>query len=483
MGLFDSFKREPETETLEALVERARSGDTQGALAAGNAKLARVEKREGAESPAYASALFEHASLCLVLGMTQRALESMRAAAEIRGETHEDEKNRLTYLMNLGDTLGYAGELDEALAVHERGLAERERFYGKEHPGYAYGLDSWADVAIALGRFEEALKAAQQALAIYDAAGHQRIPHAWALIFLAGGGMKARWSELQVAPEMANAILDELYGRNLPVTAAAELGAVEVLAPLAGDADRALRAWAGVQRRAMESGDYATCLVALARLGTLAQTRNDVGLALQVERGIALALDKAGDTAAAAKGYEHAIESARASGSPEELCTTLRNAGLFFVQHDPDRGLALLRDAAEATREPCEERARSRVALGIQLQHQGQLAEARDRLATALAEIDPAHPDALCGRSHLRAIEEKQSCGCGDVGNEVHALVERIVRERLPAGLLDRIEFDGANVGVHVTRPLDEKEARLVADTVDLAMSEMRKRIQATYGG
>jgi tetratricopeptide (TPR) repeat protein len=486
MGLFDSFKREPEVETLDALVQRARAGDTQGALTAGTAKLARVEKREGKVSPAYAAALFEHASLCLVLGMVQRAVASMRAASEIRGTTRDDEKNRLTYLMNLGDMLGYAGELEEALAVHERGLAERERFYGKEHPGYAYGLDSWADVAIALGRHEEALKAAQQALAIYDAAGHARVPHAWALIFLAAGGMDARWKELRVSDEMAHAILDEMSGRQLPVTAAAELRAVEVVASLAADRDRVLRAWATVERRAQTQADHSTRAVALERILALAEAQGDRDLVLQAHLGLALTYDKAGDHVAAACGYDDAIEHARAQGTPEDLCKTLRNAGLYFVQRDGDRGLAMLREAADLVREPCEERARSRIALGIQLQHRGELAEARDRLASALAEIDATHPDAMCGRSHLGAIEQKQSCGCGDVGTEVHAQVERIVRERLPAGLLERIEFTGEhgeNVGIHVTRALSEGEARLVADTVDLAMSEMRKRIRATYGG
>jgi hypothetical protein len=95
-----------------------------------------------------------------------------------------------------------------------------------------------------------------------------------------------------------------------------------------------------------------------------------------------------------------------------------------------------------------------------------------------LADIDQAHPDAMCGRSHLRAIETSQSCGCGNAGYEVRLQIERIVRERLPPGLLDRLEIDGANVGIHVTRALSDDEARLVADATDLAMAEMRKRIQ-----
>lgn len=487
MGLFDGWKlgrREPEASwpTLDELAERARAGDTQGALTASTEKLAHVEKQRGAATPAYAAALFEHASLCLLLGMARRAVGAMRTASEIRGNTREDEKNRLTYLMNLGDMLAYAGELEEALAVHQQGLAQREQFYGKQHPGYAYGLDSWADVAIALGRNKESLEAAQQSLAIYDAAGHERVPHAWGLIFLAAGGMKATWKELQIPPAMAHAILADLANRQLPAAPTAELAAVTLLTQYARDDDVILQSWGLVERRAMKAGDHVTRLAALERIREIAEARHDRDLVLDAELGIALTHDKAGRHEDAARHYERAIEQARANGNPADTSKALRNAGLYFVQHDADRGLALLREAADAREARGEERARSRIALGIQLQHRGELAEARDRLAGGLAEIDASHPDAICGRSHLRAIEEKHSCGCGDVGGEIHAQVERIVRERLPEGMLDRIVFDGDNVGIHVTRALTEDEARLVADTVDLAMSEMRNRIRATYG-
>jgi tetratricopeptide (TPR) repeat protein len=483
MGLFDSRKTDAAADdSLDALVRRARAGDAPGAFAAGNEKLGRVEKRVGAESPAYAAALFEFASLCLALGMVPRAVASMRAAADIRGTTHEDERNRLTYLMNLGDTLGYAGQLEEALAVHERGLRERESFYGNEHPGYAYGLDGWADVAIAAGRYEEALAAARKSMNIYDVTGHQRLPHAWALVFLAGGGMKATWTDLRVGPPLAHGILDAIAGRHLPVAPAAQLAAVEVVAPRATDSQRVLAAWAAVQRRATEAGDHASCITALEHLGALAKASGNHSLVLQVERGLGLAHDKAGDHAAAARDYERAIACARSHGSPADLSATLRNAGLYFVEREGDRGLAMLREAVSAAPGSGEERSRSGIALGIQLQHRGALDEARTVLAAALGAIDPAHPDAICGRSHLRAIEEEQSCGCGDVGREVYAQVERIVRERLPSGLVDRIDFEGGKVDIRVTRALSEAEARQVADTVDLAMSEMRKRIAQTYG-
>ncbi len=360
---------------------------------------------------------------------------------------------------------------------------ERERFYGKQHAGYAYGLDSWADVAIGLGRFADALKAAQEALAIFDAAGHARVPHAWALVFLAAAGSGARWESLQIPPAMADAILAEVSQRVLPVAAAVELRAVEALEGFAGDGQRVLQAWVAVNARAQKAKDNPTRRAALARVRDLAGSSGNAALALDAELGIALCHDNEGNEPGATVAYERALAMARELGSPVALCKTARNAGLYFVRGNPERGLSLLREAQAVEGAPLEEKARAGVALGIQLQHRELLAEARPILARALTLLDAAHPDAICGRSHLQAIEEKQSCGCGDTRAEIHTQVERIVRERLPEGLLDRLEFEPDNVNIHVTRALSESETRLVADTVDLAMAELRRRIGAAYGG
>ncbi len=49
--------------------------------------------------------------------------------------TFEATRDRLTYLMNLGDVLARCEEYEEAEQVLREGLAERERFYGRQHPG------------------------------------------------------------------------------------------------------------------------------------------------------------------------------------------------------------------------------------------------------------------------------------------------------------------------------------------------------------
>jgi tetratricopeptide (TPR) repeat protein len=489
MGLFDRFRKKapayaaaPADSSIDAIFDRVRKGDSQGALEAVATKLQATAARVGVDDPAYAAVLYEHGSLCLALGMTKRALQSMRAATRITGPAPDDEKNRLTYLMNLSDILAHDGALEEAMRIAKDGLAARERFYGREHPGYAYGLETVAEVALAQARYQEALEHAQPALAIYDAHQHSRVPHAWALLFLAGAGTKGTWKDLQIAPQMASAVLREISSRMVPVAPEVERGAVETLAPLAGEGEVVVEAWKRLSRVARKAGDQATRLAAIGRLRDYADAMGDQTLAIEAELALALAYDQQGADAEATRAYEEAERRARAAGSADWLCQALRNAGLFFLKQSPERGLALLREAAAVPGASAEEHARSQIALGIRLQHGHDLAGARALLVSALAALDPVHPDAECAQSHLRAIDERGSCECDGVSREVHAQLERVVRERLPEGLLESIALTDGKVSIHVTRAMTDAEARLVADTVDLAMAEMGKRHSRVYG-
>lgn len=475
------FRRKPPAIplTLDEILQFVRNGDPQGALEAAAAKLETVAKSAGTASPRYAAQLFEHANVFIVLGMLPRAIQALREAGDLRGPAPEDEKNRLTYLMNLSETLAAHGELEEAASVAARALQDRERFYGKEHPGYAYGLENVADLAIARGHYADALTPAREALAIYDRFGHPRIPSAWALLFLAAAGAKLTWQQLSIDDSTAKEVLGKFTARATPVAAAVQRQAVELVAPFARDAEVVERAWLAVQERAQTEGDHRTRIAALERIVALADERNDLPLAIDAGLGLGMCHEAVGDLPLATECYERVVVRARRHGAAETLVKALRNAGLFFVERDSQRGLVLLREAVSVPHAPPGELALTRLALGIQLQHRGELGEAQALLAAGLAAMEPTHPDAICARSHLRAIEQQGSCGCGQPADEVHAQVERIVRDRLPPGLLEALEFGEGGVSIRVTRSLTESEARLVADTVELAMTELRKRLAA----
>ncbi|MFE9960480.1 hypothetical protein [Micromonospora sp. NPDC005299] len=88
--------------------------------------------------------------------------------------------------------------------------------------------------------------------------------------------------------------------------------------------------------------------------------------------------------------------------------------------------------------------------LGLFLQHEARLPEARTVLEEGLTVMDPVHPDAIIGRSHLGAVLDGRTCGCGDMAGTIADAFREFVITRLPADLLDRL--DVAIVGVRGRR-------------------------------
>lgn len=166
----------PDLERAFELLDAAEPGEAE-------ALLLRAVERQSAQTAGRAFAEFELATVLVAIGELPRAIAAMKAAADFRPQAGEEEatRDRLTYLMNLGEMLEHAGELDEAAAVLERGLEEREELYGDEHPGVAYGLEPLAAVELARGDLVSARNKAERAVSILWNAGHPRVTAAIAL--------------------------------------------------------------------------------------------------------------------------------------------------------------------------------------------------------------------------------------------------------------------------------------------------------------
>jgi hypothetical protein len=121
------------------------------------------------------------------------------------------------------------------------------------------------------------------------------------------------------------------------------------------------------------------------------------------------------------------------------------------------------------------------VALGLFLQHENRLGEARAILEEGLAVMDPVHPDALVGRSHLGAVLEGRTCGCGDMPSTIAAAFREFVITRLPADLLDRLEVEIVDgdfkIDVHLRREPAEAEIERLNEVFATAQAEFRHRI------
>jgi hypothetical protein len=124
---------------------------------------------------------------------------------------------------------------------------------------------------------------------------------------------------------------------------------------------------------------------------------------------------------------------------------------------------------------------RAGVALGIFLQHEGRLPEARTVLEEGLSALDPVHPDALIWRSHLAAIVDGRTCGCGDLKGTIEDAYRQFVIGRLPADLLDDLAatVEGGDFQVHVKldREATEDEIERMNGVIQSAVAEFRRRI------
>ena len=104
-------------------------------------------------------------------------------------------------------------------------------------------------------------------------------------------------------------------------------------------------------------------------------------------------------------------------------------------------------------------------------------------LRAAAGTLPPMHPDGACAASHLRAIEERRLCDCGEPSHELGIRLEQFIRERVGGDFVDRIEISEAGgVSVTVNRSLAPAERRSLEDALDLARAELRLRMRELYG-
>src|ERR1700754_71100 len=119
----------------------------------------------GHGSVEWASALCDFGNALLGTGQPERAADCFRQAASVKPRDDESRKERLTYLTNLGVALSWAGRQREAEKELRRGLKERLAFYGREHAGYAFGLEPLAELLRQRGKLREARQLAEEAVA------------------------------------------------------------------------------------------------------------------------------------------------------------------------------------------------------------------------------------------------------------------------------------------------------------------------------
>lgn len=163
----------------DALMREGRPADAEELMVR---ELRAVTAKNGRGSPAWASAQCDLGNVLLNSDQLDRAIECFRNAASVPPrEDPATRKDHLTYRLNLGVALGMAGRLAEAEAELRNGARERLAFYGREHAGYAFGLEPLADVLLQRGKLREARQVIEEAVDNFWRNGHERVAPALAL--------------------------------------------------------------------------------------------------------------------------------------------------------------------------------------------------------------------------------------------------------------------------------------------------------------
>lgn len=487
---------------MERAAPLLKRGATADAEALAVAEVRRVTQEAGTKCAAYATAQNDLGRVLLAAGQLSAAVGPFRIAASIKlPGNSQGTRDRLTYLVNLGTLLLQLERLEESEAVLLESVECRKAFYGEEHAGYGFGLEPFAEVLLKKRNLEKALEVTEQCVANFWANGHERLASALALSEHIAQIMRAPGPVSEILPKLPDALVVDLAGYVLGRLQSARpkvgRGLVLRLLPLfikrLGSGDAAVvQLLIGLSHRERALGDFRGQAQTLRSLAEAWECEGKLEEAIRGWQGVSLALADAGDHDAAQDAYRHAFGLAEQTNDPKLCSQILRNQGLHLAElKRSDEAEALLRRSFSAAGSVVDARARARAALGIFLQHVDRGEEAVVELRSALEVLDASDPDAICARNHLRAFEDRGSCGCDQDSMET-ALTEALralVDPELPDGLIARLELklapDGAEPNVHVElarKPTDE-ELEILDRLIRHALGEIRRQMRERYGG
>ena len=470
----------------------------EGRLVEAEAVLARevqaVTAKHGRGSPAWASAQCDLGNILINADQLDRAIECYRNAVTVapNGDP-QHRKDHLTYRLNLGLALRLAGRLDEAEAELHQGAEARLAFYGRDHAGYAFGLEPLADVLLLRGNVAQARQVIDEAVGTFWRNGHERVATALALraeILHAGDSGEPLFADLDRLPDD---IVEQVVGAALrrvgQVEPATSRDVITHLvatleARLGPDSQATLNALSTLANLGSDLGDHAGRIDAIQRVLASYQRQGRAEEVVMAALGLAMAQGDAGDAEGGLRTYAMAYSTARPLDRPELTSQVLRNWGLALNEAG-QAGPAeqrLSEAVAQARRgADYETLGRAQVALGLFLQHEGRLAEAQATLDEALSILDPAHPDTMIGRSHLGAVLAGRTCGCGDLEDTVADAFRQFVLSKLPPGLLTELDValqDGDfQIKVELRREPTEEELERLNGVMRSAYAEFRRRI------
>lgn len=441
--------------------------------------------------PVLAGALFRLSIAMARAGEMRRAVVPLREAVGMPTTDLPSERERLTYVTNLGEMLARSGELDEAERVLRESLPAREAAFGRLHPAYAFGLAPLARTMLAKGDAVSAAAAADEVVAILAATHHENVPLALGLAACArvvAGQPPPPDERIQTAQlsgflagllDACDVVHLEAGGRVL--TYAVELlGARGLLATPAGV--RVLDRLGQSARARRAFGEAVAAWEKLAEV-TFAADQPEYGVAAKL--GVAVARAEGGDPAGAAAVYEQLAERMK-DGRAELRSRIHREHGLFLSERDQAAALVRLTEAVAFARagEDGETLGMALAASGVWEHHARHFELAEPLLDEAQRVLPDKHPDGLAARNHLAAARQRGACDCGhDQRREIEAALNRAVTASLSAELVRvRVEQGarGMSYGLEFARQPTPEELESARTTLERTLKTLAAESRST---
>ena len=245
---------------------------------------------------------------------------------------------------------------------------------------------------------------------------------------------------------------------------------------------------ADLERQLGEIGDPQIRQGSLQRILESYQRQGNFDGAISALMGLGLAQLDNHEIDAANTSYRRALALAEEFQNPQLSVRVTRNYGLFLKQIGHKMAACnLLSKSIELAKQHdlMEDTARGQVALGIFLQHEGNLKVAKNLLELGIIELNSSDRDRLCGMTHLRAIEHGSLCCHEGITDTVFASCREFILSKITPDTVNDLrivysEDDGLTVQVRFLDCIETKERELVSLQVSHAFTEFHKNMTSS---
>lgn len=343
--------------TLERATELVRTGQSAAGVELLEDALRQAKAAFPADGPEVMRASGDLASVLFFLKEDERAANLLDKVTQSAKSDLNDEKYRLTLLMNLAEALERSGNWVLAEDACRRGLQGRHQVYGPEHAGYAFGLVPLAQVLLKQEKLDEARQCVLEAIANFKHHAHPWLHSTMALaaeIDAALGKASVMWWEGMDNGEL-EAVAKEVFTRapGMDPRHGSPLlqGLADALESRKGQADVLLReALTLLANLEAAGGEIALREAVLERLFQAHQAAKDAKSALEAQIGLALCAREHGDLQKAQNLLQQARETAASLDA--ESRQLVRQAEGFLSAPVTNQPIdpALIEKAADALR-------------------------------------------------------------------------------------------------------------------------------------